>query len=1069
MAEATRHLPRVFTIPPGAPFLKTLAATLCNGELVETFRYDPTDPLSLADVTIFVPTRRAARVLRSEFVDLLGGHSAILPVIRPLGETDDDSGYFDLVAPEEMDLALPIGGTARLLELGRLILAWRNQLPQVVLDIHSQSPLIAPASPADAIWLARALAELIDAIETEERDWADLKNLNTEEHALWWQLTAEFLSIASAFWPARLEELRRSSPARHQAAILRGESRRISTKTHKGPVIVAGSTGSIPAAAELIAAISRLPEGAVVLPGLDLAMPADQWALIGEETLDGRAEPPSRSHPQFGLSRLLTRLGVDRSEVVLLGDVPSDLKFRAETISQALVPAKATDRWSTWRDDVDLEQLRAAFADVSLIEAANEREEAVAIAIALRLALEEPGADGGETRAALITPDRALARRVTAELARFGVVADDTAGSPLSGTPQGTLVQLLLEAALRPGNPVAIVALMKHPLLRVGLPADAICPAVEALEILALRGGLGDMDLGTLEPLLETRLAQQKTDRHTPQWRLALDEEAPTRARDLARRLAAAAEPLLSALVTRRPDGRGLTTKLTLSEWAERTGRALEALCIDENGSLAALWSGEAGERLAGMLAEVIETDGQIEADGPQWIDIVMALTTGEAVKPRALSHPRVFIFGTLEARLQTVDTMILGGLNEGSWPGQTVNNPFLSRTMKTDIGLEPPERRIGQLAHDFEMACGMRRLILSRALRQGSTPTVASRWLQRLLALGGKTFADELKARGEQYRHWAAAVDAGENQPGAKRPAPKPPADMQPVKYSFSEVGRLRRDPYAIYARRILKLDPIDPFNSDPGASERGTLYHAIIDRYTRQGHKPGTPAAKEAMREIMEELFDAEQLPIHIDRVWRPRFWEVARAFLDWEAARAHDIGRTLTEVGAGWDVPFAGIRVTGIADRIDIKGSGLVDIVDYKTGLSPSVSQARSLLDPQLALEAAALRAGAFRDLDALTPENLIYVRLRPGDRFREDKVNNEGASATAKRQPKSALDLAQESLDQLTRFVVTLRSGEAGFASRLVPFAQGDFGGEYDHLARVAEWSTADEDNEVDADE
>ncbi|WP_117194633.1 double-strand break repair protein AddB [Rhizobium terrae] len=1064
-----RHQPRVFTIPSGAPFLKTLAASLCNGRLDETFRYDPADPLSLADVTIFVPTRRAARVLRSEFVDLLGGRSAILPVIRPLGETDDDSGYFDLAAPEEMDLALPIGGTARLLELGRLILAWRNQLPKIVLDIHSESPLVAPASPADAIWLARALAELIDAVETEERDWDDLKKLDTGEHALWWQLTAEFLSIASAFWPARLAELRRSSPARHQAAVLHGEARRISSREHRGPVIVAGSTGSVPAAADLIAAISKLPNGTVVLPGLDLSMPADQWSMIGEEALDGRIEPASRSHPQFGLSRLLRKIGTVREEVQVLGNVPDDLAFRAAVISQALVPAKATDRWSTWRETADPTLLHQAFSDVCLIEAANEREEAVAIAIALRLALEQPAADGGEVRAALITPDRALARRVTAELSRFGVLADDSAGSPLSGTPQGTLTQLLLEASLRPGDPVAIVALVKHPLLRLGLPAAELRSAVEALEILALRGGIGEMDIAALEPLLETQLAGQLENRHTPHWRLSLPEGAADKARDLAGRLAKAVEPLVSALLRRRPDGRGLTAKFTLSDWADRTGRALEALCIDERGDLAVLWSGEAGERLAGLLSDVIETDGQMEADGPQWIDIVMALTTGEAVKPRSLSHPRVFIFGTLEARLQSVDTMILGGLNEGSWPGQTVNNPFLSRTMKTDMGLEPPERRIGQLAHDFEMACGTRHLILSRSMRQGSTPTVASRWLQRLLALGGKRFAEDLKARGARYRDWASAIDAGENQPGARRPAPKPPADRQPTKYSFSEVGRLRRDPYSVYARRILKLDPLDPFNRDPGASERGTLYHAIIDRYTREGHKPGTPAAREVMRRIAENLFDAEQLPPHIDRVWRPRFMEVARAFLDWEAERAPDIKKTMTEVGAGWEVPGAGIRVTGIADRIDIKGSGLADLVDYKTGLSPSTSQARALLDPQLALEAAALKAGAFRDTGSLTPENLLYIRLRPGDRFREDKVNNENASATAKRQPKSALDLAQESLDQLTRFVLTLRSGEAGFASRLVPMMQSDFGGEYDHLARVAEWSTADEDGEAETDE
>src|SRR5690606_4582905 len=291
-------------------------------------------------------------------------------------------------------------------------------------------------------------------------------------------------------------------------------------------------------------------------------------------------------------------------------------------------------------------------------------------------------------------------------------------------------------------------------------------------------------------------------------------------------------------------------------------------------------------------------------------------------------------------------------------------------------------------------MASGTRQLIYSRSLRQGSTPTVASRWLQRLLALGGDDFANGLRLRGEKYRQWANAIDAGEAQAPAKRPAPTPPAHLQPVKYSFSEVGRLRRDPYAIYARRILKLDPVDPFNADPGAAQRGTLYHAIVDRYTRERHVAGTPASREAMLRIANELFDAERLPPHIDQVWRLRFAEVARAFLQWEAGRAHDIGSTATECGAGWDIPGADLRLTGIADRIDIKGSGLATIIDYKTGSSPTPAQARSLLDPQLALEAAALRAGAFTSVGPLDADELVYVRLRPGDRFRSELVNNEG---------------------------------------------------------------------------
>ncbi|MBY5447270.1 double-strand break repair protein AddB [Rhizobium leguminosarum] len=1055
---AERHQPRILTIPAGLSFLKTLATTLCDGRLTPFFRHDADDPLSLARVTIYLPTRRAVRVLRSEFVDLLGGRSAILPVIRPLGETDDDSGYFDEALPATIDLAQPLSNTARLLELARLILAWRNKLPEIVRHIHSDSPLVAPASPADAIWLARNLAELIDSIETEDLDWSELSKLDTGDYAAWWQLTAEFLQIASAFWPRRLSELGKSSPARHRNAILRAEASRLSAMKPVGPIIIAGSTGSVPATADLIAAVAHLPEGVIVLPGLDLSMPERHWQMVAPEPAPGQhANPASRSHPQFGLSVLLKRLKLTRADVTLLDRPEADLDRRAEILSRALAPAEATSDWGAWKNDLPAGALTSAFSDISLIEAANEREEATAIAIALRLALERPGQDG-ESRAALITPDRNLARRVMAELSRFGIIADDSAGTPLSAMPQGTLLQLLLEAALRPGDPVAIISLLKHPLARFGLERGALISATEALELLALRGGVAEVDISTLEPLLTHQLAEQALDRHAPQWRKALSPEAADAAYDLARRVAQATEPLASALMRERAEDRGRTARFTLSAWAERTGRSLEAVAVDPHGNLADLWSNEAGDALASLLGEVIDTDGQMEADGPQWIDIMAALAAGHAVKPRALSHPRLFIFGTLEARLQSVDTLILGGLNEGTWPGQTANNPFIPRMMKTEIGLEPPERRIGQLAHDFEMANGTCHLIYSRALRQGSTPTVASRWLQRLLALGGEAFEAELRARGDRFLQWAALIDRGEAQAPAQRPSPKPPLALQPKSYSFSEVGRLRRDPYAIYARRVLRLDPVDAFNRDPGAAERGTLYHKIVDRFIREAHIAGTPDAAAAMERILSELFDMEKLPPHIDAVWRPRFREVARAFLEWEAGRRHGILKTLTEVRGGMELEPINIRLTGVADRIDMTGPNSSDIIDYKTGFNPSPAQARVLLDPQLALEAAALNAGAFRDAGSLVPQDLLYVRLRPGSRFQVDTVNNESSARSDK--AKSAMDLAAESIDQLVKFVGLLQSNERGFTSRLIPAQQFDFGGDYDHLARVSEWSTAE---------
>ncbi|MBB4066879.1 double-strand break repair protein AddB [Gellertiella hungarica] len=1062
MARASK---RVLTIAPGLPFLPTLARAICAGEVVPGFRLDGENPERLAALTIYVPTRRAVRVLRSEFVTLLGGQSAILPLIRPLGETDDDSGYFDLEPPEILDLAEPLPSTARLLELARLILAWRNRLPEAVARMHPDSPLAAPASPADAVWLARDLSDLIDSIETEERDWDDLRRLDTDAYSAWWQLTAEFLKIASHFWPARLEELKASSSARHRNALLRVEARRLAQLDGKAdPVIVAGSTGSVPATAELIGVVAGLQQGAVVLPGLDQWMDDEDWKEVAPLDAEGLlTDPARRSHPQYGLAVLLRKLGLERDDVRPLGQPDADLTMRQRILSAALAPADATSRWSDWRRGLEPDAFERAFSDVGLIEAANEREEAAAIAVALRLALDRPGRHG-LSQAALITPDRGLARRVKAELARFGIEADDTAGTPLMATPQGTLTRLVLECTLRPGDPVALISLLKHPLARFGMNAEALPEAACALELLALRGGVGSVDIAGVDSLLDAMLAEQAEAYHVPEWRKSIPPEALEPARALAVAIRNSTAPLTGTLFA--GDLRqGLRQQRPLSEWAELTGRVLEAVACCPAKGFGPLWSDEAGAALADLLASIMETDGIIEADGPQWADIMEAFLSGEQVKPRAMSHPRVFIFGTLEARLQSVDTLVLGGLNEGVWPASTSGNPFLSRMMKTGIGLEPPERRTGQHAHDFEMANGTRHLIYSRSARIGTAPAVASRWLQRLLALGGKDFAEGLRRRASGYCHWAGLLDAGERQEPATRPDPRPPAALQPKSYSFSEVGRLRRDPYAIYARRILRLDPLDGYNTDPGAAERGTLYHRIVDRFVREGHRAGYPEASAAMGRIIEEEFDRERLPAHVDAVWRPRFAEVAASFLEWQAERDRIVEKSITEVRARFDLPALGISVTGVADRIDIKPGGVADIIDYKTGSSPSTAQARSLLDPQLPLEAAALMGGAFRQAGVRQPDDLLYVRLRPGTRFKAEVVNNEKGKVTASTQVKSAPHLAAESLNELSRFVSVLQTGQRGFMSRLIPASAQDYGGEYDHLARVAEWATAEGEEEA----
>ncbi|KGF67983.1 hypothetical protein LL06_19160, partial [Hoeflea sp. BAL378] len=499
--------------------------------------------------------------------------------------------------------------------------------------------------------------------------------------------------------------------------------------------------------------------------------------------------------------------------------------------------------------------------------------------------------------------------------------------------------------------------------------------------------------------------------------------------------------------------------ELPIGVLAGLTAQALEGICADETGALDALWGDEAGSDLAGLLLETRDSGSLLAMTGREWIDALEALMAGRMVKPRGGGHPRAFVWGALEARLQHVDTLLMGALNEGVWPQAGQEDPFLSRSMKAAIGLEPPERRIGQAAHDFQMAMGAPEVVLSRAFRSGKAPTVASRWLQRLLAVAGHQPAHEMRARGEALLAHARGLDQGPSTPPAQRPEPHPPAELQPKSYSFSEVGRLRRDPYAIYARRVLKLDPLEPFLADPGPRERGTLYHQILEEFV-SGLEPASRSL-EALRAIAARHFAEARLPDATALVWRLRFDKAAATIVKWEMENSGGLARSLVEARAGLEMPLAGVRLTGMADRIDLRRDGTAWIIDYKTGGSPSRKEARILLDPQLALEAHALMQGGFADLGSLPVSGLFYLRLtgkeQLADRIDDDPLN------PGRGEPLHAPDLAARAAEEFARLVGLLASGRRGFLSRAIPESARALGGDYDHLARVAEWQTA-----VDAD-
>lgn len=1026
-----RAAPRVFSFPPGAPFLPLLAEATLDGRLVPEFPWDG-EPLSLADATIFVPTRRAARALRAAFAEKIGGRAVILPVIHPLGEFEEDDAAFDLAAADEVTLAPPIAPLERLLTLAPLVAAWKSRLPSHIAAMFEEEVTV-PASAADAIWLARDLAALIDEAETEGADWAKLGSLVSGNLAGWWQVTLDFLQIVTKNWPDVLAGLGRSDPAAHRDRLIRRETARLGRASARGPVIAAGSTGSIPATAALLSTIARLPNGAVVLPGLDFSLDDRSWAV-----LNGQAPHASVcGHPQFGLAKLLGRMRIARRDVVEVGKLPRSMAARRSILSEALKPAETTDDWSSARARIGEAMFAEALAGVTLIEAANEREEAAAIAVSLRVAVEKPGAT-----AALVTTDRELARRVSAELLRFGIRADDSGGTLLARTPPAELLQLVLDAVFQPGNPVPIAALLKHPFLRVGLERTGVRRAAETIELVALRGGSGRPDIAGLPALFDSRLDALRRQRK-PFWYGRLDSTAIASARGLAVRLADAVAPLAACRdAGARP----------VFELARITTGTLEDLARDETGAFGDLYRHESGDRLAGFLRALVASEVDFAVSGADWPAVVAALIAAETVKPAGGADGRVAIWGALEARLQDVGTLVVGGLNEGSWPRKAEPDRFMSRIMKGGLELEPPERRIGLAAHDFMMAMGHERLVLSRSARTGDAPATASRWLQRLATFAGPEQTSVMRARGDELIAWSAGLDAGLPIRFEARPNPTPPLAARPRKFSVTEIETLRRDPYAIYARHVLALYPLDPLLRDPGAAERGTLFHLVLSRFTGACPDPSDPAAPDLLMAAARSAFAEAALPADVEAVWWPRFVASTEAILAWERRERAAVRQRLAEVRADpFPIGATGVSLSGFADRIDLLSAGRADILDYKTGSSPSKAQAHTLIAPQLALEGALLMRGGFRAAGALIPSQLAHVRLKANGQVVEESILSHNKAI------RTAAELSDEAWSRLEQLLAAYADQARGYLSRALPFREGEVEGDYDHLARVLEWS------------
>jgi ATP-dependent helicase/nuclease subunit B len=1034
--------PRVFTIPPGCPFLPTLIDGLLGGRVLPGLQ-------DLSDATLYLPTRRAARALSALLAERAGGRALLLPRIVALGEADE--AEFDIAGDSAFEdaevLAPPIAPLERRLILTQLVQAWSKSVAPDLLRHEPGIPFSVPASPADAVSLAGELETLMDAVATEGVPWDDIANAVEAEYSKYFALTLDFLRIAAENWPKILADRGASDPAKRRNALIAAEAKRLLRERPAAPVIAAGSTGSVPATATLLAAVARLPNGAVILPGLDQDLDERSWTLIG--TVGAEDTDPLHGHPQAILRRLLGRyLQVERAAVEELGAPPAPALERARVLSQALRPANTTERWADFPVEERTELARRGLAGIAIVEAADERDEALTAAVALRETLAEPG-----KTAALVTPDRALAARVAAELARWGVLVEDSAGIPLSDTSAGRLARLAAEAAAHNFHPARVLALLTHPQSRLGWSRDGYVRAAAALEIGVLRGPEPAPGIAGLRQALSARLAENP--RRAPRARRRLAAEDWQLAGTLLDRLEAAFQDFT-------PDTRAGTVDLVGLAAAHRQVldglRACDEAGPDADGSVEAL------ETLFDDLG--VCEPGTVPGTFADYPDFFATLARQKTLNPPARhSHRRVKILGLLEARLLSLDRVVLGGLDEGVWPPRTEADAFLNRPMRTRIGLTPPERRIGQTAHDFVQALGAQDVVITRARKRDGSPTVPSRFLQRLKAFSGDAVWAETIAAGNRLRGYARVLETPEPALALARPAPKPDPALVPHSLSVTEIETLIRDPYSIYARHILKLDPLEGVAGTPNAADRGTIVHAVLARFV-ETYPHALPPLDEGLRFLQEEgereFAWIKQLSPRLHAEWWPRFLAVAREYLDWEARRRPDLQDIHVEVSGSLPIALSdgsAFALRARADRIELARDGASTVLDYKTGMPPTPKTVYAGFSPQLTLQAAMLKAGAFKGIaaSAEAPE-LVYVHTSGGRApFTPKPIKPPRGDA----QP--VAELVDEHLRRLAGLLSRYASGEAGFMSR--PYAQyAQKFSDYDHLARVGEWSASGADAE-----
>lgn len=1044
----------VYTIANGTPFLPALVRALVAGQ------FSPEggggiDPLDLSATTILLPTRRAERALADACLSVTGRRAMLLPRIRAISGPDEDQLLVGAVRSSAaagdgtaaaLELPPAIDKTERLLLLTRLVLQW--SLAQQSADGGADKSSTA-RTPAQACTMARELAELMDLVEREGRTLDGLADLVPETFSEHWQKSVDFLKIITEFWPSVLSDRGLMSPWDRQNRLLQAEAERLRRSAPSGPVIVAGVTGSIPATVELMQAVCGLEQGAIVLPGLDLDLDDESWEAIA---------PGHPEHPEFGLKRLLKALGVSRAEVKPLdGSEPvRALSVRGHFISEAMRPTETTAQWHDWVAAADKDDIRNGLQDVQLIEAANPPEEAEAIALIMREAAEHK-----DKHAALVTPDRLLARRVAIRLESWGIRVDDSAGRPFTKTVPGAFLELVIDAIAKDFAPVQTMALLKHPLARFGLSQREVRFAARALELKVFRQTYIGRGLDGLETGLKRArtLREEAIGRRREQEAVGAEgddvidddgiwHEDWQRAQDLVARMRTAFAPLLRSFA----EG----DAMPLDQLAAQHAAAAEAASrlTEEEVELGAepeLYKNEAGQCASSFFTGLIgSADAAPAIPARDYPDLYRGLVgTLPPVIPSVPKHPRLSIWGPMESQLLSADVVILGSLNETTWPDSTDPGPWLNRPMRAQLELPSPEEDIGREARGFVSLMGAREVYLTRAKKVDGVPSVPSRWLLRMSALIAGLGIDDALSPKSPWLAWARARDAAPTRERGQRPEPRPPLSARPRHMSVSGIERWIMNPYAVFAGQILRLRAMHKLGAEPDAALKGQILHEAMSKFALRYPEALPVHARDELTDIAKDILEHYVSHPKIAAFWIPRFERFADWFVETEEKRRKGLSKTMAEIEGAISVPApaGSFRIVARADRLDLGPDGLI-ITDYKTGTLPTGGDVKEGRKPQLPLEAAIAAAGGFaglpREQRVLSLRYIKASGAEPPGEEREVRTDD-GIDALARDVLAGVTGLIAAFDDAATPYAATRRSGYSY-----------DYD-DYAHLARVAEWA------------